>query len=397
MKQFLFAGVSMLTLGIAPAFAQADCTCPGMTSAQGSDGQRTGVAATEAMSREGPARDAMGDPPVNPGASAQSGGNSRSDKSGPGEPWASGEMPFPPQDVADRDLEPGGEPYPSGYPEQAASSGRGDSGDSTSIEPGDQVPDDIARYQGPDMWEGDGASDIDSDSGPSTRAEQRQRGDQRFSSEDGAAFAWDGLAESNRFIRGQRQPKPDVSNDDRTSSLNREGSDTGRAEDRRSGNSADRAAQSDGDISGGRDARGEREARGERRLRLAERARRSAIRAVPEARFDSYNFEFENGRRVIEIGGSYGPDDRRVEVDVFPNGRVQSISQTIPLSSVPERIRSAVRSELGRFRVAQTRRSVLGDFDVYYEFAGLSARGRPIAASIRADGSDLTVRFIPQG
>lgn len=412
MKHILFTGVSMLTLGIAPALAQTDCTCPDTTSVQGSvKEQRSGEAA--AMRQEGPARDAMGDPPVNPGASARDVGGQRSAgvyddrgirsrNSDPGEPWESGEMPFPPQDVSDGDLEPDGTPYPSSYPKQSATAEGASSEDAAAIQPGEQVPDDIASYQGSDMWEGDGASDVDPDTGPSRQSEERQRGDRRFSSEDGSASAWDGLAESNRFTRGQLNPDPEAPNDERTSSLDADTTEAGRADDRRNRDSStDRAERSEGRTDGDTMARGGkdsgRDTRGERRLRLAERARLSAMRAVPEASFDSYDFEFENGRRVIEISGSYGPDDRRVEVDVFPNGRVQSISQAIPLSSVPESVRSAVRSELGRFRVAQTRRSVFGDFNVYYEFAGISARGRPIAASIRADGSDLTVRYIPQG
>ena len=197
-----------------------------------------------------------------------------------------------------------------------------------------------------------------------------------LSNEEGPAFAWDGLDELVPAIRGQQYPDPDPE------------AAASRSDQRNGGGS-----------SGGREARdgaqpGAKGAVAEHRLRLARSAQQSARRAVPEARFTTYDFQVENGRRVIEVAGTDTSNGRRVEVDVFANGRIELISYAITLDDVPEDIRSAVREELGRFRVAHARRSIMSDFDVYYEFAGIAQSGRPATAAIRADGSDLSVRYL---
>lgn len=325
---------------------------------------------------EGPARDAMGDPPASPSPNPES-----VDRALQGN-----EMPFPAQDVSDADLEPGGTPYPSGYPESAVH-GVGDPGlngkqDSAGVQVGEKVPADIERYQGPDMWEADGAEDLDADTGPSSVAEkygpnrsERDR-ERRLSAERGTAGAWDGPEEGPPFHRGDRRP-------DR--------SDTASVEpaDRQGGGSVESNARA------GREAM-DRDALGERRLRLARLALRSAQYAVPEVNFRTYNFEIENNRRVIEIAGTSRESGRRVEVDVRPNGLIESISHTISMDQVPSGIRSLVGEELRGFRAAHVQRSLMPDFDVYYEFAGFSASGRPVAASVRADGSDFSIRYRSQ-
>jgi hypothetical protein len=382
MKAILLTGASILALGIAPLAAQEPPSSSGQPNASRIEGGANDRGADEpriqrhiirrgADRGEGPARDAMGDPSVRPGASADVADD---------DPWNGG-IPFPPQDVSDQDLEPYGRDYPTAPPRRTAGANDDDDAgfaDDTATlwDEGEQVPEDIERYQGPDMWEGDGAADVDGDEGPSSLAERRrpERGE-RLSSERGSSYGWDGRGVGRRFDRGE---------------LNPDRSETGAV-----GEADSERAAREQNPRAARESM-EQDSLEERRLRLARIALRTARHALPEARFESYEFEIENDRRVIEIAGTDLENGKRVEVDVYPNGRVHSISEAIDLDAVPESVRSAVRSELGRFRVAQSLRSLRRDLDLYYEFAGFLSSGRPAVVEIRADGQDMSVRYLDQ-
>ena len=150
MRHILVTGASILALGCAPAFAQ--------TSTQGADTSQTrsGAAGERPDGGEATSRDAINDSSADADASA-----SFAEKS-------SGAMPFPAPLVGDGDMEPHGTPFPSGYPESQEVG----PGARPGVEPGEEIPPKMESYQGPQMWEPDGARDVDSDTGPSTLAEE---------------------------------------------------------------------------------------------------------------------------------------------------------------------------------------------------------------------------------
>jgi len=137
----------------------------------------------------------------------------------------------------------------------------------------------------------------------------------------------------------------------------------------------------------------DRDAAGPRRDRLARIALMSAKAAFPEAEFTHYRFGIDDGRRIVQIVGKQPDDNRRMQVDVRANGRVHAISERIPLERVPETVRSAVREEMGRFRVAHASRMIERDLDMKYQFAGFGESGRAATVEIGADGNGLTVTY----
>ncbi|APH70369.1 hypothetical protein [Aquibium oceanicum] len=374
MKRLLMAGASILAIGMTPAMAQKaagdhkgttaqlQMNCPDYTAeATGLRSEDILDAIDDAGRKDGSVRDAMGDPPVNPGASADV-ARANDDDRQPSE-WhrtgdrnwnaqASQERSFkdlaellPIPDVSDEEVET--RDRMNDGQDRTASTGGMQEDFSDIIEEGEQVPDDIEKFQDNRKW--------NLGAGPGQETVNRQ---------------------------------------DRT---DRNGRSAARDRDEDTGRQARDRDAMQGDSQASRDETSDRQtAREERRAELARRALRTARYAVPDARFSTYEFEIEDGRRVIEIAGRNLENGRRVEVDVLPNGRIHSIDQAVPLDAVPESVRSVVRSELGRFRVAHTTRSLTRDLDIYYEFAGFSQAGRPLAVKIRADGQDMSVRYIDQ-
>ena len=129
----------------------------------------------------------------------------------------------------------------------------------------------------------------------------------------------------------------------------------------RAGRDAARDQRSgDGDVSEARKQRREmhREARGERRDRLVRMGLAAAKRAYPDAEFQRYRFDVEDGRRVVQILGTHPDTDRRIQIDVGTDGRIREIAERVALESVPESVRRVVRSEIGPMRVAHASRAV---------------------------------------
>lgn len=376
MKRILLAGASIVALGTAPVFAQAEragaleCSCPGSQVEAGvtNPGMHASSEGASTSKDSGLAEEATADTST----------GSNSDFSAASS--STGEMPFPPQDVSDDDLEPHGTEYPSGYPASAVA-GVGEPGldesEQASVEDEDEIwegggeigPNEEIRDRSERRGVDDGDRSAQAEGNGMRNDDRREQ--RQLSAEEGPAFAWDGPSEGAPFHRGELHP-------DRSEAAAVSGSGERRT---------DEGANAGADAA-------DRDRRAERRLQLARIARRTARHAVPEANFRTYNFEVENGRPVIEIAGIDRTDGRRIEVDVRPNGRVQSISKVIAYDQVPRRIRNHLAEELNGFRPAHVQRSILDNFDVHYEFAGFSRSGRPVAASIRADGTNLRVRYI---
>ena len=232
---------------------------------------------------------------------------------------------------------------------------------------GEVVPDGIREVQDDEAWDGD----FDEDARDSARGESADDGNgmrdrmARQDRNDRASREGWSRGEGRRFDRGELRP------------------------DRR-------AREDNGDeASEAREQRREmhREAMGNRRDRIAGIALLAARNAYPEADFRRYRFAIDDGQRVVQIVGTLPGDERRIQVDVRPNGRINSISERIPLDRVPESVRSVVRGELGRFRVAHVSRTIDRDLDLEYRFSGFAASGRAATVEIGADGSGLSVEF----
>jgi hypothetical protein len=374
MRYLMMAGASALALASGPALAQdaggkhgaetaGSFPCPhynleesGLRSSDIKEAMRRDedTARDVRRDRDGPARDAMGNPPVQPGASAEADGSPSRDVTSFGE--LAERLPVP--DVSDRAVETRQDGQ--GEDADSASDGttdrpaRGSATASTRdfsdiIDEGDVVPEGIRDWQDKEKW--------------------------KLGAQDGQ--------KTPREIRREARQRAERDSGDRTLST-RTGSDrtTAGSDDRRP--SAGQSSSSDS-----ADA-----TREQRRRALAAIALLSARQAVPSARFGTYAFTMDDNERVIEISGRDRRSGERVAVDVYPDGAIQSIDTAIALDDVPESVRSTVRGKLGRLRVAHTTRSLRRDLDIYYEFAGIAESGRAVEVRIRADGADLSVRYL---
>lgn len=386
MRYLMMAGASALALASGPALAQDAGGKHGRETA-GSfpcphyDIEESGLRSSdikEAMRRDegagrdhdGPARDAMGDPPVQPGASADAGAGPSGDETSFKE--LAERLPVP--DVSDRAVETrqdGGGDAASADGASAADgsydrSGRDSATASTRdfsdiIEEGDVVPEGIRDWQDKEKWK------LGAQDGQKTPREIRREARQRAERHGDDETSSTGTG-SDRMAAGSDHAQPSA------------------------GQSSSSASQpSAGQSSSSATADATRE---QRRRALAAIALLSARQAVPSARFGTYAFTMDDNERVIEISGRDTRSGDHVAVDVYPDGRIQSIDTAIALDEVPESVRSTVRGELGRLRVAHTTRSLRRDLDIYYEFAGIAESGRAVEVQIRADGSDLSVRYL---
>ena len=373
MRFLMMAGASVLALASAPAMAQdtgskdgaaskSPCPCygiekPGLGRSNVNEATRRDAGTGRAVrrDRDGPARDAMGDPPVQPGASANADARQ-----------AGGETSFkelaerlPVPDVSDREVETrqdaSGESGRGGSASAAEGSTREPTRDSATastgdfsdiIEEGDVVPEGIRDWQDKDKWK------LGAQEGQKTPRDIRRQARQRTEGDgkDGTSTGSD----RTQSRSDNRQPSAGPSSSSPATNATRE----------------------------------------ERRRALAAIALLSARQAVPGARFGTYEFTIDDNERVIEISGRDTRTGDRVAVDVYPDGRIQSIDTVIALDEVPESVRSTVRDELGRLQVAHTTRSLRRDLDIYYEFAGIAESGRAVEVQIRADGTDLSVRYL---
>jgi hypothetical protein len=386
MRYLMMAGAGALALASGPAMAQdaggkdarnaaGNFPCPhynleesGLRSSDVKEAMRRdeGTARDVRRDRDGPARDAMGDPPAQPGASADAGASRSRDQTSFKE--LAERLPVP--DVSDRAVETrqGGGRADGASAEDGSDdrSGRDPATASTRdfsdiIEEGDVVPEGIRDWQDKEKWK------LGAQEGQKAPREIRREARQRAERNGGDETSSTGTG-SDRMPAGSGNRQPSA------------------------GQSSSSASQpSSGQSSSSATADATRE---ERRRALAAIALLSARQAIPSARFGTYEFTIDDSERVIEISGRDTRSGNRVAVDVYPDGRIQSIDTAIALDEVPESVRSTVRDELGRLRVAHTTRSLRRDFDIYYEFAGIAESGRAVEVQIRADGSDLSVRYL---
>ncbi|MCT7374114.1 hypothetical protein [Chelativorans salis] len=275
----------------------------------------------------------------------------------------------------------------------------------------------------------------------------RQAAANRLSFEEGPSFGWDGRAASRRFDRGELHPdRPDQVAEDTSTDERLDGNGASEAsipeerweplpppddeslenwaERARSAREAERresraapaeenGAQRIPDELRGRGETNGRESRATERQdgqppesrRERETADREAVqrmlqraeRALPTVDFETYAYGFDDGQRVFEFAGTERESGRRVEVDVAASGNIQEIEETIPLEVVPDNVRRAVREVVGRFRVDRTERSLRPRDEIYFEFDGRIATGRPLSIEIRSDGANLKIEERSRG
>ncbi|HEV7253046.1 MAG TPA: hypothetical protein VGN97_08080 [Mesorhizobium sp.] len=453
MRQTLFASVGVLALMAGPALAQqgADPAAPqpqaerdaGMTkkAAPGvsTDAPRAdnpvrqqAQAAGGSENKDGPIRDAVGDPPVAPSPMGQ---RQAQAENAPQGGWGE-EIPFPPQDVSDSDIETFGArdvPYPGEFPDRSSPRDRtasvGDDRDTVQegdvVQEGDQVPTDIERIQQAERWNDAILPGDDQDMG----ALDRRGGDRSGGSADGGASRDQpaGVGSNEDVVREGEQlpadieryqqaerwndaqlpstdggsailpdrgnvPGPDMRSAERGPASAWDGRGVGRAFDRGRLNperspSTDEAAgrQADG-------AAAEQDlSADDPRLALARTALATARTIAPEISFSTYRFEVEDRERLIEIAGQDPENGRRIEVDVYPDGRIESVAQQVPLSAVPVKVQALVSMGIPGFQPARALRAIGRDLELQYEIDGYSADDRPISVRVEPNGAAMLV------
>lgn len=334
------------------------------------------AAETASVGGEGPARDAMGDPPVNPTPTPeqedgrQAAANELSSEEGSSFGWDGR--------GASRKFDRG-ELHPD-RPGMAAEEETGRQRDGT----GDR---DIAARE--DRWsplpppEDEYLEDW-AERARAAREAERQEGQAAEAGENGRQRIPDEL----------RRGEEETAAEDRGRAEDREGR---RAEARQDGRH-----RAEGREDGRRaEDREQREARAERReahRRAVQRALQIAEGVLPTAEFEAYGYGTDEGRRIFEFAGVDRETGRRVEVDVLASGRVEEVEETIPLGVVPDDVRRAVREVVGRFQVDRTERSLRRGGEIYYEFDGsIAATGRPLSIEIRSDGERLAIEERTRG
>jgi hypothetical protein len=422
MRTMMLAGASLLALTIGPVLAQSpqasdpsnngleyprpdnDATDSALTSRD--------IENTMSSDANGSTRDAVGVPRQYGTADAEEGR------------WGK-DIPFPPQDVSDDNLETFADenvPYPSGAPDRMTSADetaradenpmitegeqvpsdieryqnseawerdrsgenrrvgsaadrstsdgaaddvkRTESGGATAsvssedvFQEGEQVPADIERYQGSEAWERDRTPRDRAARGSTGRNIEREGGRQLKSAERGPAGAWDGRGVGRSLDRGQLHPNRSAD------------------EDRSRTGSATSAENKTSDAG----------------LQLARAALKSARTVAPEARFASYRFEVEDRQRIVEISGVDRDTSRRVEVDVYPDGQVESVAHEVPLSSVPREVRVLVEGGIPGFRPVRALRSIGFGFEVQYEIDGYAAGNKPVSVEVQPNAVEMKV------
>jgi len=379
MKQTLLASAGALALLASPALAQqnADPAAPepqsdaGMTTKETSGPSADAPRANNPVRRQvqagggpenkdGPVRDAVGDPPVAPSPMGQRQAQAENARqAGWGE-----EIPFPPQDVSDSDIETFGPrdiPYPGKFPDRDSPQDRPASvGDNPDVvQEDEQVPEDIERIQRAERW-----NDAELPGGDHGSAALPDRGnvpgpDMR-SAERGPASAWDGRGVGREFDRGRLHSERSPSSDD--------------AARRQSNN-----ATTEQDLSG------------DPQLALARTALATAKTIAPEISFSTYRFEVEDRERLIEIAGQDPDNGRRIEVDVYPDGRVESVAQQVPLTAVPVEVQTLVSMGIPGFQPARALRSMGRGLELQYEIDGYSSDNRPISVRVEPNGTAMLV------
>lgn len=118
--------------------------------------------------------------------------------------------------------------------------------------------------------------------------------------------------------------------------------------------------------------------------------RATADKAVPGVKWEKAETETEQGQAIYELKG-HDPTNRKVEVEVTPDGALVEAEIEIPLEEVPLVVREALKARLLNFKPEEVESVTKGIGSAGYEFEGRDERNKKIEVFISADGTQVTV------
>lgn len=118
--------------------------------------------------------------------------------------------------------------------------------------------------------------------------------------------------------------------------------------------------------------------------------RATADKAVPGVQWEKAKTETEQGQEIYELEGR-DSTNRKVEVEVTPEGALVEAETEVPLEEVPLVVREALKARLPNFKPEEVESVTKGIGSAGYEFEGRDERNKRIEVFISADGTQATV------
>lgn len=111
-------------------------------------------------------------------------------------------------------------------------------------------------------------------------------------------------------------------------------------------------------------------------------------KTLPSVKFTSANMEQEEDYSVYEIQGVF-PDNRKVEVDIFPNAKIEEIEVEFPSYMVPKAVLLKIEEKYTGFESTYIEASHSESMQVVkYEFEGIF-NNHKMDIEVSADGRKI--------
>lgn len=111
-------------------------------------------------------------------------------------------------------------------------------------------------------------------------------------------------------------------------------------------------------------------------------------KTLPEVKFSSANTEQEEDYLVYEIQGVF-PDNRKVEVDILPNAKIEEIEVEFPSYMVPKAVLLKIQEKYNGFESTYIEASHSQSMKVVkYEFEGIYNNSK-LDIEVSADGRNI--------
>ena len=111
-------------------------------------------------------------------------------------------------------------------------------------------------------------------------------------------------------------------------------------------------------------------------------------KTLPEVKFSSANTEQEEDYLVYEIQGVF-PDNRKVEVDILPNAKIEEIEVEFPSYMVPKAVLLKIQEKYNGFEPTYIEASHSQSMKVVkYEFEGIYNNSK-LDIEVSADGRNI--------
>jgi hypothetical protein len=119
----------------------------------------------------------------------------------------------------------------------------------------------------------------------------------------------------------------------------------------------------------------------------------TADKAVPGVKWQSVEQETEKGQTHYEFEGKMPDDQREVEVEVMPDGKLLQIEREVPLKEVPEVVRNKLKSGWPDFEPKEVKAITREGKASGYEFEGpgKSGKDKELEIFISGDGTIVEV------